>query len=464
MRQEDTITAVSTPAGEAGIGIVRISGPEALRIADRMFSSPKRKRPSLTRTHRILYGYIYDPWDNASQVDEVLLSIMRAPNTYTREDMVEINCHGGAIPLRRTLQIALGLGARLALPGEFTKRAFLNGRIDLSQAEAVLDIIRAKSLEAERAALEQLKGGLSAKINACKDALAGACAGIEARLDFPEEELEPLEISSLRTQMETVLRDLRALLASYEEGRLVREGIKTAIVGKPNVGKSSLLNALLGEERAIVTEEPGTTRDTVSECMNIGGFTLVLIDTAGIRESHSMAEKEGVKRSLRAIDEADLVIAVLDGSALLTEEDSEVLGLLTSTKQKHIIAVNKSDVGKDTWAKKAGTVLKDRAHWLRISAKTGAGLDELKEKIKGFIRTPGAGTPGLIVTNLRHKVLLEQAEAALGRTLAALVEGAPLEIVSLELRDALQGLGGITGAVTSEDILNRIFSEFCLGK
>lgn len=463
MREEDTITAVSTPAGEAGIGIVRISGPDALRIADRLFHSPKGRRPSLTRTHRILYGYVVDPENNSMQVDEVLLSVMRAPNTYTREDMVEINCHGGPRPVARTLQIVCSLGARPAQPGEFTKRAFLNGRIDLSQAEAVLDLIRARSLEAERAAILQLKGGLSGKINACRDALTGLCAEIEARLDFPDEDsaLEPLELSSLRARTEAVLGELRALSATYEEGRLLREGIKTAIVGKPNVGKSSLLNALLGQERAIVTGEPGTTRDTVSECMNAGGLSLELIDTAGIRESIHPAEKEGVKRSLRAIEEADLVIAVLDGSAPLTEEDFEVLRLLSPGKQKLIIAINKSDI-KDAWP--ASSVLKDWEHRLRISALTGAGLAELKEKIKGLIRKDPGGASELIITSLRHKILLDQAEAGLRKTLAALREAAPLEIVALELREALQAIGGITGAVTSEDILDRIFSEFCLGK
>jgi len=460
MRAEDTIAAISTPPGEGGIGIVRLSGTRALPITEKIFLSPKGKRPGKAPSHSILYGYVIDP-ESGMQLDEVLLSIMRAPNTYTREDIVEINCHGGNLPLRRVLELLIREGARLALPGEFTKRAFLNGRIDLSQAEAVLDLIRAKSDEAERAALEQLKGGLSRRIKDELDKLTGILAHIEACLDFPEEDLELETKEDFRAKMDEIRETLISLSNSYEEGRLLREGLKTAIVGRPNVGKSSLLNALLGEERAIVAEHPGTTRDLISEYVNIAGYALKIMDTAGIRKSHDMTEKEGVKRSLSAIEGADLVICVLDASLPLREEDMEVLGRVKD--KRRIIAINKSDLPRAWRELPAGY---DEGASLPVSANTGEGIPALKARIAEiFGNASGKGEPaGAILTNLRHKLSVDRAAEALLRAKEELRSGMPMEIVSIELREALTALGEIVGAVGTEDILSRIFSEFCIGK
>ncbi|MCG2814089.1 MAG: tRNA uridine-5-carboxymethylaminomethyl(34) synthesis GTPase MnmE, partial [Thermodesulfovibrionales bacterium] len=338
---DDTIAAISTPPGEGGIGIVRLTGKDAIKIADRLFHSSKGKTLFDSASHRIIHGFIKDS-STGETVDEVLVSVMRSPNTYTREDIVEINCHGGMSPLREALELAVKHGARLAEPGEFTKRAFLNGRIDLSEAEAVLDLIRAKTDESRRIALEQLRGRLSEKILNLREQLTKICVFIEACIDFPEEEIELASRKEIVESAETILKELASLLKSYDEGRFFREGLAAAIVGRPNVGKSSLLNALLQKDRAIVTDTPGTTRDTIEEYLNINGLPLRIIDTAGIRESHDMAEKEGVRRSIRAMEVADLVMAVIDGSEPLKDEDIEVLG---KTKGKNtIIVINKSDL------------------------------------------------------------------------------------------------------------------------
>ncbi|HXX82235.1 MAG TPA: tRNA uridine-5-carboxymethylaminomethyl(34) synthesis GTPase MnmE [Thermodesulfovibrionales bacterium] len=470
---DDTIAAISTPLGEGGIGIVRLSGRDALPIVEKLFSSPKSKKLSQSKSHTLTYGFIHDPSTSAT-IDEVLVSIMRAPNTYTKEDVVEINCHGGLLPLRKTLELVLRNGARLAEPGEFTKRAFLNGRIDLSQAEAVMDLIRAKTDESREAALEQLSGGLSEKIVGLRERIAFLCAHIEAYIDFPDEEIEPASMESIRTELHSVMNALMLLSKSFEEGRFFREGLKVAIVGRPNVGKSSLLNALLNRDRAIVTEIPGTTRDVLEECLNIQGLPVRIMDTAGIRETHEMAEKEGVIRSLRAIGDADLAIGIIDGTNALHEEDFVVLEKIKG--KKNIIAVNKSDLpaAENSLEKRlapySGTIVK-------ISAKTGSGLDLLKEAIvevsighRSKTRAERSdigqleGNSGVIVTNLRHKVAIDNALIALTNASAAIDSSLPLEIVAMEMRDGLDRVGEVVGAVTTEDILNRIFSEFCIGK
>jgi tRNA modification GTPase len=313
---DDTIAAISTPLGEGGIGIVRLSGKDSLQTAEKIFSSPKNKSLNDSKSHRVVYGYIKDP-STGKEIDEVLVTIMRSPCSYTKEDVVEINCHGGMIPLRKTLELVLKEGARLAEPGEFTKRAFINGRIDLSQAEAVLDLIRSKTDESRRIAIEQLQGGLSEKITALRDRLTEVCAHVEAYIDFPEDEIETASTKAVLESMKDIGRELHALLKTYDEARFFREGLSTAIVGSPNVGKSSLLNALLKKDRAIVTEYPGTTRDIIEEYLNINGLPLRIMDTAGIRDVQDIAEKEGVKRSLLSIENADIVIAMFDCSELL---------------------------------------------------------------------------------------------------------------------------------------------------
>ena len=470
---DNTIAAISTPLGEGGIGIVRLSGRDAIPIAERLFSSPKNKELSRSQSHTLTHGFIHDPSTSAI-IDEVLVSIMKAPNTYTKEDVVEINCHGGLLPLRKTLELVLRNGARLAEPGEFTKRAFLNGRIDLSQAEAVIDLIRAKTDESREAALEQLSGGLSEKIIGLRERIASLCAHIEAYIDFPDEEIEPASMESIRTELHSVMNALMLLSKSFEEGRFFREGLKVAIVGRPNVGKSSLLNSLLNRDRAIVTEIPGTTRDVLEEFLNIEGLPVRIMDTAGIRETHEMAEKEGVIRSLKAIGDANLAIGVIDGTNALHEEDFVVLEKIK--EKKNIIALNKSDLPaaedhlERSLAPYSETIV-------RISAKTGAGLDHLRDAIINVSighRNKASedksvigqleGNNGVIVTNIRHKVAIDNALNSLNNASAAMESSLPLEIIAMEMRDGLDRVGEVVGAVTTEDILNRIFSEFCIGK
>lgn len=450
---DDTVAAISTAQGEAGIGIVRLSGPEALKIADRLFFSPKGKVPGKTGTHKVIYGFIKEPDGPGGIVDEVLLTVMRAPDTYTRQDVVEINCHGGMTPVRRVLELALKAGARLAQPGEFTKRAFLNGRIDLSQAEAVLDLIRAKTAKAERLALEQLRGGMSGEINAVKEKVLSVCVHFEALMDFPEEDVERLAESEIRGRLRSAMAGCEALSRSYEEGRFFRDGLKVVIAGRPNVGKSSLLNALIQKDRAIVTDMSGTTRDVIDEHLDINGLPMRVMDTAGIREARDLAEEEGVRRSLCAIEDADLVLCVFDGSVPFSDADMELIKKIDG--KNSLFVINKSDLPQSPQ-----TPL--HAPSLSVSAKTGFGLEGLKAAIYGAVIKESGGD-GVMVTNLRHKIALDAAHKGLEAALSALGK-APLEIAALELKEALGHLGEITGAVTTEDILDRIFGDFCIGK
>ncbi len=467
---DDTIAAISTPLGEGGIGIVRLSGKDAVSIVGKLFSSPKGTKLEESESHTLTYGFIGNPLTGAG-IDEVLVAVMRAPGTYTREDVVEINCHGGILTLRKVLDLVLKNGARLAEPGEFTKRAFLNGRIDLSQAEAVMDLIRAKTEKSGRVAVEQLSGGLSGKITTFRDRITSVCAHIEAYIDFPEEEIEPSSLEGIVADIQDIRDGLVELSKSFEEGRFFREGLKVAIVGRPNVGKSSLLNALLRRDRAIVTETAGTTRDVLEEYLNIGGLPIRIMDTAGIRETHEMAEREGVLRSLRAIESADVVIGMVDGNAPMHDEDRVVLEKVRD--KKSIIAINKSDLpSAQPYLETALRAYSENV--VKISAKTGSGLDSLKEKILSLsVTRSGCAQPesifndedqGVIVTNVRHKIAIDGCVGALNNGAAALHARMPLEIVAVEMRDALDRLGEIVGAVTTEDILNRIFSEFCIGK
>lgn len=463
MFTDDTIAAISTPLGEGGIGIVRLSGKDAIEIVERIFTSPKNKSLRHTKSHRVVYGYIQDPSMREKKIDEVLVTVMRSPYTYTKEDVVEINCHGGMAPLWRTLEIVLNEGARLAEPGEFTKRAFINGRIDLSQAEAVLDLIRSKTDESRRIAIEQLRGGLSEKITSLRNILIDLCAHIEAYIDFPEDDIEITSKKDLLRSMEEIETELKILLKSYDEARFFREGLSTAIVGRTNVGKSSLLNALLKKDRVIVTELPGTTRDLIEEYLNIEGLPLRIMDTAGIRKVQDLAEKEGVKRSLQSIDDADLVIAVFDGSEPLKDEDFEVINKIKT--KNTIIVMNKCDlppaVNREAFASLAPT----SSHIVNISATRGDGLEELKGIIfNSFLKDWKEGREGVLVTNIRHKTAITHALASLERAISGITDNHPLEIIALELRDSLDRLGEIVGAVTTDDILDRIFMNFCIGK
>jgi tRNA modification GTPase len=455
MHIEDTIAAISTPPGHGGIGIVRLSGNNAIRIADRVFRSPKKKKLKDTPSHRLLFGHIINPPDKEI-IDEVLVSVMKGPDTYTKEDIVEINCHGGAVPLRRILELALKGGARLAEPGEFTQRAFMNGRIDLAQAEAVLDVVNALTVQGQRTAIKQLSGGLSKKVTSIREKLIELTAFVEAYIDFPEEDIEPLSLKDMKKKALNIQKSLRKLIDSAQYGLILREGLKTAIIGRPNVGKSSLLNALLQEDRAIVTEMPGTTRDVIEDYLNIHGLPVKIMDTAGIRTVRDIAEKEGVRRSLRSMKEADLVILVLDGSETLHDTDTELIE--KSNARNTIIAINKTDLKQKIKLKN-----QDKPA-VKISAKKGTGLSKLKDKIEEAALSGHASYSSDIVTNTRHVDALVRALVSLKSFSAGVSKKTSPEFLSIELREALDAIGEIIGITTPEDILNRIFSSFCIGK
>ncbi len=454
----DTIAAISTPIGEGGIGIVRISGPEAIAISSRIFFSSKGVNLSTVKSHTIHYGYIIDP-ESGEKIDEVLVSVMRAPKTYTKEDIVEINCHGGFIILNRILNIVIRQGARVAEPGEFTKRAFLRGRIDLSQAESVIDLIRAKTDDARKIALEHLDGKLSTKINELRDILTRVCAHVEAYIDFPEEDIDGLTEAEIKKEIIKVRDEIDKLIEGYEEGKIYREGLRVAIVGKPNVGKSSLLNALLMKERAIVTEIPGTTRDIIEEYINIKGLPVKIIDTAGIRKSYDLVENEGIRRTLKALDEAELVLLMLDMSEEINSLDMEIID--RAKDKKIIVVLNKSDIKRDVF--ELPQQLKNKPS-VEISALKGEGIEKLKETIFNLSVLGRYSQEGLIVTKLRHKVALESAKSSMNNALDSFGKNEPLEITAMFLREGLSFLGQIVGIITTEDILNLIFSEFCIGK
>lgn len=459
MLTEDTIAAISTSLGHSGIGIVRLSGKDSIRITDKIFVSPKKKSLKQTPSHRIIYGHIIN--SNKEIIDEVLVSVMKAPRTYTREDIVEINCHGGPVPLRRILKLILKAGARLAEPGEFTRRAFLNGRIDLAQAEAVLDVINSLTEQSQKAAIEQLRGGLSKKIETIKEELIKLTAFVEAYIDFPEEDIDPPSLKGMKKMALNIQQSLRELIDSSQYGMILREGLKTAIIGRPNVGKSSLLNALLEQDRAIVTEVPGTTRDVIEDYLNMQGIPIKIMDTAGIREVKNIAEKEGVKRSLRAMKDADLVLIILDGSENLHDTDRELIA--KSNSKNTILVINKIDLPQKIRLSEIRTEKESDMQAVRVSAIKGIGLDELKDKIA---ETTLNGRPlncmG-IVTNIRHVHALQGSLAAINSFIKGVKKISP-EFLAVELRDALNAIGEILGTTTPEDILNKIFSDFCIGK
>jgi tRNA modification GTPase len=457
MPEQDTICAISTPPGEGGIGIIRVSGKEAIPIASSLFKPRGHKLLSAEPTHTLQYGHIVDP-ETDETVDEALVSVMRAPATYTREDVVEINCHGGMMPLSRTVALLVAAGARQAEPGEFTKRAFLNGRIDLSQAEAVMDIIRAKTDLAHKAANEQLLGGLSLEIAALRDKLISITASVEAVIDFPEEDIQTGTGLPVEEDVSRVINGIDAMLSTVTCGRILRDGFATAIVGRPNVGKSSLLNALLRQNRAIVTDVPGTTRDVLEEYLNVSGVPLRILDTAGIRLSHDIVEQEGVRRTIAAIESADIVLVVLDGSRDLTTEDRRVI---EEVRAKLAIAViNKADLPRKL------ETLDQPETQVMISCRTGSGLDDLRRSLSALVMNGTAASRGEHpwTVNQRHKTALEQSRESLQKALESIKSGLSPEFIALDLRSALDELGIIIGATYTEDILERIFNDFCIGK
>lgn len=463
--KEDTIVAISTPLGEGGIGIVRLSGPDALALAGRIFypcghkQGKNGRKPSRMPTHSLHYGHIIA---KGTLIDEVLLTVMRAPRTYTREDIVEINCHGGIVPLREVLALALREGARLAEPGEFTRRAFLNGRIDLAQAEAVAEMIRAKTDLSLRVAVSQLRGHLSIRVEGIRKKLVKLAAKVEAVIDFPEEEVGVLKGEEIRKEMKMLRVELDKLLASADSGKVLREGIKAVIVGRPNVGKSSLWNVLLGEERAIVTPLPGTTRDALEEIVNIQGAPLRLVDTAGIRRARGRIERESVVRSRRSLEEADLALVVLDGSEPLTGDDRDVMEGLKG--KAAIIVINKMDLRRRIRPGEVKSILPGKK-LVRISATQGTGLRELKRAIAGVFWRGGVPSPETtLVTNARHKEALLRAREGLEKVAAGLNYQLPPEFIASDLRLALNSLGEIGGGAATEEILDQVFSQFCIGK
>ena len=458
---EDTIAAIGTPVGKGAIGIVRISGKEALKILKELFRTKKGERKETFEERKMYYGLVVNEFEEP--IDEVLAVYMKGPRSFTGEDVVEIHSHGGIVVVRKILREVLKKGARLAEPGEFTMRAFINGKIDLTQAEAINQLIEAKSEVEAKVALKQLEGNLSKKIEELRDNLLELKAYIEAAVDFPEEEIEIPEKGQVKGKILEALDKLKKLIESYEEGKLIREGIKVAIVGRPNVGKSSLLNALLKEERAIVTEIPGTTRDIIEESITLKGIPLRLIDTAGIRETLEKVERIGIKRSLEKLREADVILFVVDGSKGLTEEDLKILNHLKG-KENVIAVVNKRDLG----LKVKCSDLKGFKKCVEVSAKEEKGIEELTEKILELVMIEPEAVLGKeepLITSERQKRLLEEAKGALERVLKSLDEGfeSP-EFLSIDLNEALEKLGMIVGKITTEDMFDIIFSRFCIGK
>ncbi|MCL0069412.1 tRNA uridine-5-carboxymethylaminomethyl(34) synthesis GTPase MnmE [Dehalococcoidia bacterium] len=443
---QDTIAAISTPIGEGGIGIVRLSGQEACSIATKLFGKSLPDR-------RLVYGHMFDP-ETSEAVDEVLVAYMAAPHTYTREDIVEINCHGGIVPLQRILGLTLKLGARLAEPGEFTLRAFLNGRIDLSQAESVLDIVRARTQSSLRLAVEGLGGRLSRQIRSIRNELLSVLAYLTARIDFPEDEIE--EQDALRPIKKAHL-ELDELIEGADAGIVYRQGVRTAIVGRPNVGKSSLLNRLLRESRAIVTPIPGTTRDTLEEVVNLKGVPFVLTDTAGITHSEDVIEILGVERSRKAVEQSSLVLLVTDASEPLNATDFEIIELLDG--RTVLVVANKCDLPAQADLSSLPWPI------VRTSALTGEGMSALETRmvdiaLGGKVVSPDA----FLVTNIRHKEALERAAQHLRQAEESLEANVPDDFVTIDLTAALDALGEITGETVSEELLDMIFSRFCIGK
>jgi tRNA modification GTPase len=456
MYQEDTIAAISTPLGEGGIAVVRVSGPMASTIADRLFNGTY---DGGLLSHRFYYGSILDPGKN-EEIDEVMVVLMRAPRSYTREDVLEIHCHGGYLVVQRLLDLVVSQGARLAEPGEFTRRAFLNGRIDLVQAEAVIDIIRSKTDAALNLAQHQREGLLSRELTDIRASLLNALAILEAHIDFPDEDIDPDSLDAISTSITSAQARLSSLLAGFDEGKALREGVSVVIAGKPNVGKSSLLNTLLREKRAIVTAVPGTTRDIIEEVVNIKGLPVRMLDTAGVRETTDEVEQVGVDLALASIPKADLVIFLLDNSRPYDQEDLIIEQALGGCRV--IVGLNKADL---QGVLELPDTLRNYPQIL-ISTKSGIGIDSLRDAIHdSFIHGQAVDSREYVaLSRARHRDSILRSSASLDRFSSALTANATPELIALDLRDALHAIGEVTGETTPDDILNLIFSRFCIGK
>ena len=456
---DDTIAAVATPVGMGGIGIVRLSGPRSVEIATHLFR-PHHASPPF-KSHYLYHGKIVDP-RTEDVIDEALLSFMAKPQSYTREDVVELNCHGGYLVLREVLSLVVQAGARLAEPGEFTKRAFLNGRLDLAQAEAVVDLIESKSTAHLRHATSQLQGMLSREINTLREAIIELCSSLEASIEFPEEDLEPDSTTQLITGIEHLISRIEKLLHTYTEGKLYREGVSTIIAGKPNAGKSSLFNVLLGEERTIVTPIPGTTRDFIEEVITVNNIPLRIMDTAGLRDPEDAIEEEGVRKTRDKLDQTDLILLVIDGSV---DHDDRIAALLPEHQKGNLVVIcNKIDLPSKVSIDRLKRCF-PASRIVAISALYKTGIEELKETITSLLTTNFPSLPThSVISNLRHKTALEKTVEALKEAQEGLHKKIPPEFTAADLQSALQCLGEITGHTSGEEVLDHIFSRFCIGK
>lgn len=457
--ENDTIAAIATGMSRSGIGKIRMSGSQALEIADRVYRSPGGKKKLVNaESHTIHYGFIYD---GDLLIDEVIVLIMKAPRSYTKEDTVEIDCHGGVVVMQKILETVIKYGARPAEPGEFTKRAFLNGRIDLSEAEAVIDVINAQNEYALSSSIRQLKGSVSDQIKKIRASILEDVAFIEAAIDDPEHISTDGFASTLKEHVESEIVDLQKLLDSANQGKFIKEGIQTVILGKPNVGKSSLLNILVGEERAIVTEIPGTTRDTLEESINLHGIPLNIIDTAGIRKTQDVVEKIGVEKAVQVAQKADLILYMVDSSLSLDENDFEIMHMIQD--KKVIVLLNKTDLESITTKK----MIEEYVSYpvIEISAKYGKGIDELESLIRDlFFNGRISFNDEVYITNVRHKTAIQEAVESLKLVLDSIQQGLPEDFYSIDLMDAYAKLGEIIGEAVGEDLVDKIFSDFCMGK
>ena len=458
--QEETISAVCTALGEGAIGIIRVSGEKALAVGEQIFKAASGKKLAAYAPNTLVYGHVLDT--DGSVVDEVMAVYMKAPHSYTAEDVVEIQCHGGVRSLQKILTLSYAAGARPAEPGEFTKRAFLNGRIDLVQAEAVMDIIKSRSDAALKVAVRQQEGQLSKQVRGLRRELLDVIVNLEAVIDYPEDDIEEITFGNVLTEVNKTVGGVKKLLENAHTGKILREGLKVAIIGKPNVGKSSFLNFLLKEDRAIVSEFAGTTRDVIEEQFLLGGVPLVLADTAGIRDTEDYVERIGVEKSRRILSEAELAIVVLDGSQPLADEDREILELVKG--RRYVIIINKSDLCSAD-VKAAFPEEFKTAPVIELSAKTGEGFETFTEWLQKFVYGDDRHLgDGIYVQNARHERLLQNALTSMNDALAAAEAHLPYDCIMIDLRNAAEYLGEITGDAVRDEIINEIFSKFCIGK
>ncbi|WAW14906.1 tRNA uridine-5-carboxymethylaminomethyl(34) synthesis GTPase MnmE [Peptostreptococcus equinus] len=456
---DDTIAAIATAPGEGGIGIIRISGSDSKTIADKIFKPFYKNSIADYSNRTLIYGNIID---KDEIIDEVLLAFMKGPNSYTAEDIIEINCHGGFISVKKILELVLKSGARMAEPGEFTKRAFLNGRIDLSQAEAVIDIINAKTEKSHEIAQSQLEGSLSKKIKSLRKNITEVITQVEVAIDYPEEDIEFITYKELIDKTKAVQDEVIKLYETADTGKILREGIKTAILGKPNVGKSSLLNLILGENRAIVTEIAGTTRDVIEEYVNIGGIPIKLVDTAGIRDTEDIVEKIGVEKSRQHMESSDLILVVLDSSRDLEREDLDILENID--KNKTLAIINKNDLERKMDLSQIEKYM-DKENIIEISALKNQGLDSIMEKIKEMVfKGKISNDSELIISNSRHKDAIYKAMKSIDDAMKSLEDHMSYDFVEVDLKDAWDSLGYINGDTVSDELLDNIFKNFCIGK